>query len=165
MARALTARATQGVSPPAQMSAWLDWATYSRALPDGKLSCFCGAQRSAAILAHFLARRLVADAINSHSSIRTSIIGLPMRRGIDFHLSSRNRFFLPRRRWRAATTEVRGMTPNYAARVSFSSLQFLNIFSSFQPAVAKSRRHPSYAGGGGANLIRGWNNFMRRPFA
>src|ERR1019366_6829905 len=62
--------------------------------------------------------------------------------------------------WRATTIEVRGMAPNNAARVSFSALQFLNIFSPsnvpwLNPVVIDRTQREA-----GANLIRGWNNFF-----
>ena len=62
--------------------------------------------------------------------------------------------------WRSATSEVRGMTPNNAARVSFIIRQLLDMWSPsnapwLNPVVTKRTLEES-----GANLTRGAHNFQ-----
>ena len=161
VARALTARATQGVSPHAQMSAWLDWATHLSRAPGRQMELLLRAQRSWAFLAHFMARRLAADAIDPPFEPPAFDNRFADEAWDRFPFVISKQVFLAQADWwRAATSEVRGMAPNNAARVSFSALQFLNIFSPsnvpwLNPVVIHRTQREA-----GANLIRGWNNFF-----
>jgi len=62
--------------------------------------------------------------------------------------------------WKAATHEVRGMTPNDAARVSFMTFQLLDVFCPsnvlwLNPVVIDRTKREM-----GVNLFRGWMNFV-----
>ena len=67
--------------------------------------------------------------------------------------------------WRAATREVRGMTPKNAERVDFLTRQWLDVFSPsnvpwLNPLVIARTIEEA-----GANLARGAANWLRRRFA
>ncbi|BGE84535.1 MULTISPECIES: PHA/PHB synthase family protein [Methylosinus] len=159
-ARAVAARFTQGVSPLAQMSAWLDFATHLALAPGRQIELGLAAAQSAAALAYFSAETLAGRAEAG------PFVSEPHdRRFVDpgwdappFSLWKQG-FLATEHWWRLATRETRGMTRSDAARVGFMAEQWLGAFSPSNiawanPAVVERTREE-----GGANLVRGAENF------
>lgn len=158
-ARSLAARFTQGVSPHAQMAAWLDWATHLSRAPGRQIELSLEALRSSAKLSHFTAHALAGDSADQpfHPVPFDKRFADAAWDGLPFVLWKES-FLATEDWWRAATREVRGMTPNDAARVAFMALQYLGLLSPsnspwLNPLVIERTRTE-----GGANLLRGAAN-------
>jgi len=160
-ARAFAARFTQGVSPLAQMSAWLDWATHLSLAPGRQLELSFAAVQDAAKYAHFAFHSARGEAIAA------PFAPAPFDKRFDdpawdqapFALWKQS-FLSAEHWWRQATRETRGMTPNDAARVAFMAQQWLAMFSPsnafwLNPTVIERTTKE-----GGANLLRGAENFV-----
>ncbi|WP_457798768.1 PHA/PHB synthase family protein [Methylocystis sp. S23] len=159
-AQATAARFTQGISPHAQMSAWIDWAAHLAESPGRQLELAIDAFSSAARLAHFGAHNLVSD------KAERPFAPEPSDRRFDDpawgtfpYLFFEQAFLAQQQWWRKATREVRGMRPNNAARVSFLASKYLDVFSPsnapwLNPVVIERTRREA-----GANLLRGAKYF------
>jgi polyhydroxyalkanoate synthase len=161
LARAMTARVTQGVSPHAQYSAWIDWLSHLARAPGRQLELWLEALILAGRLLRFGAR-LASDegaelpfATNgsdqrfAHSAWRM----MP-------YVFWQQAFLAQQEWWRRATREVRGMDPQNAARVSFMARQFLDMVSPsnvpwLNPVIVERTIAES-----GANLTRGMSNLI-----
>lgn len=160
-ARATTARFTQGVSPHAQLAAWLDWATHLSRAPGRQIELSLKALSSSTKLAHFALHALAGDTSDppfEPVAFDKRFVD-PAWDELPFALWKET-FLAADDWWRAATREVRGMTPNDAARVSFMALQCLNLLSPsnlpwMNPLVIDRTQKE-----GGANLLRGAANFF-----
>ncbi|MEK4032658.1 alpha/beta fold hydrolase [Methylocystis sp. IM3] len=161
VAQATAARFTQGISPHAQLSAWVDWAAHLVQAPGRQMELAIDAWSSAARLAHFGLHNLVSD------KAERPFPPEPGDRRFDDpawgtfpYLFIEQAFLAQRQWWRKATRETRGMRPNNAARVSFLALKYLDAFSpSNQPwlnpvVIDRTQRE------GGANLLRGFEHFI-----
>lgn len=157
-ARALTARFTQGVSPLAQTAAWLDWATHLSLAPGRQIELSLEALGSSAKLLRFAAEAFASGADQpfepAHSDKRFAD---PAWNEPPFVFWKQS-FLATEHWWRAATREIRGMTPNDAARASFMARQCLELCSPsnspwLNPLVLDRTRQE-----GGANLLRGAAN-------
>ncbi len=169
VARAMTARVTQGVSPHAQLAAWTDWASHLGRAP--------GRQLELALQSVAFAARLVRFTMDVGMGKQTTVPFPPPagdHRFADPEWGKRpyvfwQQLFLAQEEWwRAATREVRGMTPKNATRVDFMARQMLDVCSPsnvpwLNPVVVERTRAE-----GGANLVRGISNFFEdslRAFA
>jgi polyhydroxyalkanoate synthase len=159
--QAIAARYTQGVSPHAQMSAWIDWASHLAQSPGRQLELANDAFVSFARLAHFGLHNLVSD-----NAERPFAPEPEDRRFADPawgtfpYLFYEQAFLAQQQWWRHATRDVRGMRPNNAARVRFLALKYLDAFSPsnlpwLNPVVVERTQREA-----GANLIRGLKNFV-----
>jgi len=161
VARATTARVTQGVSPHAQMAALLDWTTHLSRAPGRQIELTLKALVSCTALAHFAAHNFVSDAVERPFEPTPSDRRFSDAAWRTFPFVLFEQAFLAQENWwKAATHEVRGMTPNNAARVSFMALQLLDVFCPsnalwLNPVVIDHTKRES-----GANLFRGWMNFV-----
>jgi polyhydroxyalkanoate synthase len=159
--QATAARFTQGVSPHAQMSAWIDWAAHLAQSPGRQMELAVEAFSSAARLAHFGLHNLTSDKAERPFAPEPGDRRFddPEWSGFPWLLLEQG-FLAQRQWWRTATREVRGMRPHNAARVSFLATKFLDAFSPsnapwLNPTViGRTRRE------GGANLLRGFGYFM-----
>lgn len=159
--RAMTARITQGVSPHAQLVAWTDWSSHLSRAP--------GRQLELVLQATVFATRLTRFALNAAMGKSSAPPFPPHASDHRFADPEWNRqpyvfwqqlFLAQEEWWRAATREVRGMTPKNAARVGFMARQLLDVFSPsnmpwLNPVIAKRTMQD-----GGANLMRGMANFF-----
>jgi poly[(R)-3-hydroxyalkanoate] polymerase subunit PhaC len=160
VARAMMARATQGVSPYAQMAAWFDWLSHLTRAP--------GRQMELAWLASILTGRLLALAAGRYANAGT----LPFtpapddRRFADPawqkapYIFWQQAFLAQEEWWRNATRQVRGQRPRTAARVAFMARQLLDGVSPsnipwLNPVIIEQTLKQS-----GANLERGANNLF-----
>lgn len=159
--QAIAARYTQGVSPHAQMSAWIDWASHLAQSPGRQLELANDALASFTRLAHFGLHNLVSD-----NAERPFAPEPEDRRFADPswgtfpYLFYEQAFLAQQQWWRHATRDVRGMRPNNAARVRFLALKYLDAFSPsnlpwLNPVVVERTQREA-----GANLIRGLRNFL-----
>jgi hypothetical protein len=159
MARAMTARLTQGVSPHAQFAAWFDWFSLLARAP--------GSQLELALQAYVFAARLAALATGHGDGA-----GLPFqpepndRRFADPawqkmpYLFWQQAFLAQEEWWRNATHQVRGERRRSADRVAFMARQMLDGISPsnvpwLNPVIIGQTLKE-----GGANLVRGANNFI-----
>ncbi|WP_363350845.1 alpha/beta fold hydrolase [Methylocystis echinoides] len=161
VAQATAARFTQGISPHAQMSAWIDWASHLAQAPGRQLELALEGWSSAARLAHFGLHNLFSD------KAERPFPPEPDDRRFDDpawrtfpYLFIEQAHLAQRQWWRKATREVRGMRPNNASRVSFLALKYLDAFSPsnlpwLNPVVADRTQRE-----GGANLLRGFDYFL-----
>jgi polyhydroxyalkanoate synthase len=155
VARAMTARVTQGVSPHAQFAAWNDWLSHLNRAPGKQLELALRAAVSAARLMRFAAQ-VGPAAAEAPFPPRDS------DRRFDDPAWSRMPYAFWQQAFRAqedwwccATSEVRGMRPKNAARVRFMANQFLDAMSPsnvpwLNPAIMQRTIEES-----GANLVRG----------
>jgi polyhydroxyalkanoate synthase len=157
VARAMTARFTQGVSPHAQFTAWSDWFYHLSRAP--------GRQMELALQAVVFASRLAGLATG-----QTQTPPFPPaagdRRFADPawqkppYLFWQQAFLAQEEWWRNATRQVRGESEKNADRVAFMARQLLDVVSPsnipwLNPAIVERtlKEH-------GGNLARGASNFM-----
>ncbi len=165
-AQATLARFTHGVSPHAQMSAWLDWTAHLAQAPGRQLELGLEALSSAARLAHFGLHNLVSDKAERPFSPAPSDKRFEDPTWGSYPYLFFEQAFLARQQWwRKATREVRGMRPNNAARVSFLALKYLDAFSPsnapwLNPIVMERTRAEC-----GANLLRGFAHLLEDFFS
>jgi len=160
VARAMTARATQGVSPHAQFVAWFDWLSHLSRAPGRQLELW--------LQAFIFANRLCGLAIRG--GIATTDLPFPPdqsdHRFADPawlkvpYLFWQQAFLAHEEWWRSATHQVRGQNATNAARVAFMIRQLLDTFSPsnvpwLNPAIVERTLEQS-----GSNLVRGANNLF-----
>ena len=161
LARAITARVTLGISPHAQYAAWSDWFSHLSRAPGRQLELALAAWRSAARLTSFVGRNALGQSPEppfaplDHDQ-RFSDPAWRMKPFVFLEQA----FLAQEEWWRAATREVRGMTPSNAARVAFMARQLLDVMSPsnipwLNPVIVE--RTVREAGG---NLVRGMANWM-----
>lgn len=158
LARAVTARLTQGVSPHAQFDAWFDWLSHLSRAPGRQLELVLRGIVGQARLWRFM--------IQSDTDA-PPFAPQPADRRFDDpawarmpYLFWQQQFLAQEEWWRHATREVRGMTPKNAARVAFMTNQLLDTVSPsnvpwLNPVIIDRTQKES-----GANLVRGMNNFV-----
>lgn len=161
VARAFVARFTQGVSPLAQMSAWLDWATHLSLAPGRQLELTFAALQDAGRYAHFAlhAARGETEAAPFAPAPFDRRFEDPAWDAAPFSLWKQG-FLAAEHWWRQATREMRGMTPNDAARVGFMTQQWLAAFSPSNAFWLNPTVIDRTTKEGGANLLRGAENFV-----
>jgi polyhydroxyalkanoate synthase len=158
VARALMARATQGVSPQAQAAAWFDWASHLSRAP--------GRQLELAWLASAHAARLTRLAILDGAENLPFAADPTDRRFSDpaWHkwpyVFWQQAFLAQEDWWRNATRQVRGEQPRNADRAAFIARQLLDSVSPsnipwFNPVIIRETMKQS-----GANLSRGAHNLF-----
>lgn len=160
-ARAVAARFTQGVSPLAQMSAWLDWATHLALAPGRQIELAVAAAQTSVALALFSAHALAGESETGPFAPEPfdRRFADPAWDAPPFSLWKQS-FLAAESWWRLATREARGMTPNDAARVAFMAKQGLGAFSPSNVAWANPTVIDRTQKEGGANLRRGAENFL-----
>lgn len=158
--RATTARLTQGVSPHAQMAAWLDWLSHLGRAP--------GSQLELSLLAAVFAARLM----------RFAALGPGAPAEIPFAPGEHDRrlkdqawlkwpyvlgqqaFLAQQEWWRAATRPLRGMRPKSAERMGFMVRQWLDLFSPSNVPWLNPLIIERTVKEGGSNLLRGSHNLF-----
>jgi polyhydroxyalkanoate synthase len=157
---AVAARFTQGISPHALYDAWFDWASHLVNAPGRLVELGLEAVNLGARFARFATHSLSEDVkrpFEPQSGDRRFNDDLWKR--LPYALWQQA-FLAQEAWWASATREVRGMTPNNAARISFITRQLLDVWSPsnvpwLNPVVAKRTLEES-----GANLARGAHNFQ-----
>jgi len=161
LARAITARLTHGISPHAQIAAWSDWLSHLSRAPGRQLELTLAAWRTATRFASFAGRSALGQTpeppfVPLEHDQRFSD---PAWRMPPF-VFLQQAFLAQEEWWRSATREVRGMTPENAARVAFVVRQSLDVMSPsnlpwLNPVIIE--RTAKEAGG---NLVRGTAYFL-----
>jgi len=159
--RAYGSRATFGVSPAAVTIAFFDWWQHLATSPGKQLELGRKAFRKWLRFADFLARAArgekAAPCIEPLAGdTRFTAEGW---RGWPFN-AMYQAFLLLQQWWHKATTDVKGVSPHHAALVNFATRQMLDVWapsnlSWTNPEVLRVTREQ-----GGANLIRGFSNFV-----
>jgi polyhydroxyalkanoate synthase len=158
IARAITARATRGISPHAQFEAWFDWLSHVSRAP--------GRQVEHALLAGVYAARLAALATSHHAAEPPFAPDRGDRRFNDPawrkmpYLAWQQAFLAQEAWWRSATRQVRGMRAESAARTAFMAHQWLDAVSPsnvpwLNPVVIQRTLSER-----GQNLVRGMQNLI-----
>ncbi|NWG24756.1 MAG: polyhydroxyalkanoic acid synthase [Pseudorhodoplanes sp.] len=156
VARALTARITQGVSPHAQSAAWFDWFSHLSRAPGRQAELALQAYVSIARLLRFAAR------LATKGEAEPPFIPPETDRRYDDpawqqwpYVFWQQAGLAQEEWWRSATREVRGMNAKNAARVNFVVRQFLDVISPsntpwLNPVIVERTFREA-----GANLLRG----------
>ena len=158
IARALTARVTQGISPHAQASAWFDWLSHLSRAP--------GRQVELALLASAYAIRLMGLAAGEDGKPPPFEPEPTDRRFADPAWMQmpyqwwQQAFLAQEAWWKAATRPVRGIQPKDAARTAFMAHQWLDAISPsnipwLNPVIVRRTLEER-----GANLMRGWQYWL-----
>ena len=158
IARALTARVTQGISPHAQASAWFDWLSHLSRAP--------GRQVELALLASAYAIRLMGFAAGQDGNPPPFEPEPTDRRFADPAWMQmpyqwwQQAFLAQEAWWKAATRPVRGIQPKDAARTAFMAHQWLDAISPsnipwLNPVIVRRTLEER-----GANLMRGWQYWL-----
>ena len=124
-----TARFTQGISPHALYDAWFDWASHLANAPGRLVELGLEAVNIGARFARFATHSLSEDVkrpFEPQSGDRRFNDDLWKR--LPYALWQQA-FLAQEAWWASATREVRGMTPNNAARISFITRQLLDVWS------------------------------------
>ncbi|HMK68586.1 MAG TPA: poly-beta-hydroxybutyrate polymerase N-terminal domain-containing protein, partial [Stellaceae bacterium] len=159
--RAYASRATFGVSPAAVSIAFFDWWQHLATSPGKQLELGRKAFRKWLKYSDFLARAARGD--RSARCIEP-LAGDPRFtaeawRGWPFN-AMYQAFLLTQQWWHNATTDVKGVAPHHAALVNFATRQLLDMWAPSNlawtnPEVLRVTREQ-----GGANLARGFENFV-----
>ena len=160
IARAMTARFTQGISPHAQFSAWFDWFSHMSRAP--------GRQAELAALAQIYAARLLALSLQAGAPAAMPFAPRPGDRRFDDPGWSKapyryfqQAFLAQEAWWREATRPVRGMQAKDAARAAFMVRQLLDAVSPSNAPWLNPTIVERTLAEGGANLARGFDNLIQ----
>jgi polyhydroxyalkanoate synthase len=160
---AAMARFTAGLSPAALTYAYLHWATHLADQPGKRLQLVDKAFRKGVRFANHATRYGM-----SGGKTEPCIEPLPQDRRFvaeDWQHFPYNfiyqGFLLQQQWWHNATTGVRGLSKQHENMVEFASRQLLDTVSpaNFLPTNPEVLRHTLREGG--ANLMKGWQNFMQ----
>jgi len=166
VARAMTARFTQGISPHALSDAWFDWATHLARAPGRQIELAIAAAMLAARLTRFAFERRSPDGASALPFVpraRDRRFADPAWRNPPFVFWQQS-FLALEEWWSLATREVRGMRSEDAARVAFAATQWLDMLAPsnvpwLNPVVIERTARDS-----GANLLRGFMNAVDDGF-
>ena len=160
VARAMTARWTQGVSPHALADAWFDWIAHLSRAPGRQMELAIAAAMLTARLAHFFfasqnGARPLPFAPRAHDQRFSDPLWLDPP-----FIFWQQSFLAMEEWWSLATREVRGMRPKDVSRVAFAATQWLDMFAPsnvawLNPVVIERTMRES-----GVNLLRGSMNAM-----
>jgi polyhydroxyalkanoate synthase len=161
LARATTARFTQGVSPHAEFAAWFDWVSHLARAPGRQMELWLQVLSSVARLTRF--------ALDIAADRKPDAPFQPQKQDRRFDETAWGKFpyvlwqqaFLAQEAWwQSATREVRGMSRKNAARVAFMARQALDSMSPsnipwLNPVIINRTIEES-----GVNLLRGTHNLV-----
>ncbi|HET9618372.1 MAG TPA: poly-beta-hydroxybutyrate polymerase N-terminal domain-containing protein, partial [Pseudolabrys sp.] len=158
IARAMTARVTQGISPHAQFNAWFDWLSHLSRAP--------GRQAELTALAQIYAARLMGLAMGDGAPRAMPFEPQPGDRRFEHpgwgktpYRYFQQAFLAQEAWWREATKPVRGMQGKSAARAAFMAHQLLDAASPSNVPWLNPQIVERTLAERGANLARGFDNF------
>jgi len=158
VARAMTARVTQGISPYALFAAWFDWQSHLSRAPGRQLELLLQALVFGARLSGLATGRNSAEMpFPPEGSDRR--FADPAWQKMPY-LFWQQAFLAQEEWWRNATRQVRGQSVKDADRVAFMTNQLLDVMSPsnvpwLNPVIVERTLKES-----GGNLVRGANNFF-----
>lgn len=160
--KAAQARFTGGLSPIALTGAYADWASHLSSAPGKQLQLLEKVAKKVGRFANYAA--LCAGNPNTNE---TCITPLPQDKRFNgeewqkwpFNVMSQA-FLLNQQWWHNATTGVEGVTKQHEDVVTFTARQILDVFSPSNFALTNPEVLAATYQQGGANLVRGWQNFM-----
>ncbi len=159
---ASTARLTGGLSPAALMAAYMDWAVHLAASPGKQARLATKAARKTWRLLDYARRRAIEDG-EAKAAIeplpQDARFADPVWRQWPYDFISQA-FLLNQQWWHNATTGVGGVTKHHEEMIEFGARQILDMFSpsnflATNPVVLKKTMEE-----GGANLVRGFHNWL-----
>jgi polyhydroxyalkanoate synthase len=157
-----TSRLTSGLSPMAVAEAYFDWLIHLAASPGKRLQLVEKAARKSARLAHYMAHRAAHP-----SGASPCIEPLPQDKRFrgdawqqwPFNVIYQS-FLLQQQWWHVATTDVRGLGSKHSAQVNFATRQLLDMVSPANFPWSNPEVLQKTMAEGGANLVRGYWNFV-----
>jgi polyhydroxyalkanoate synthase len=159
---AAAARFTLGLSPAALAESYLDWATHLAFSPGKQLQLVDKAARKALRFGNYLQRCL-----SERGACEPCIAPLPKDRrfaGDEWQKWPYNAlhqaFLLQQQWWHNATTDIRGVTRQHANIVSFVARQLLDVVAPSNWPLTNPEILRATCESGGANLVRGFHNFI-----
>lgn len=161
MREALTAQMTGGVSPASLAVALFDWSIHLASAPGKRLDLAYKALRKSQRLANYI------SCACTHPDTSPCIEALPgddrfrakgwEKQPFSFWAQA---FLLNQQWWHNVTHEVPGVDPHHEDVVSFAARQLLDIFSPSNIPFANPEVVGKTVEKGGANLIKGFQNWL-----
>lgn len=166
---ASAARMTAGLSPSGLANAYFDWITHLAFSPGKRAQLVEKAQKKWLRYVNYATRTMMrGDAECCIEPLpQDKRFSDPVWRTFPYCLMSQG-FLLTQQWWHAATTGVKGVTPQHERAVEFASRQLLDFFSPTNFMLTNPEIFNATMKEGGANLVRGWQNFAEdaeRAFA
>ena len=159
---AAVARFTAGLSPAALIYAYLHWATHLATAPGKRLLLVDKAMRKALRFGNFATRYALTG-----GKTECCIEPLPQDKRFAGEAWKHwpynfiyQGFLLQQQWWHNATTGVRGLSKQHENVVSFTTRQILDTLSPSNFLLTNPELLQHTLQEGGANLVRGWQNFM-----
>ena len=157
-----TSRLTSGLSPMAVAEAYFDWLIHLAASPGKRLQLVEKAARKSARLAHYMAHCAAHP-----SGASPCIEPLPQDKRFrsdawqqwPFNVIYQS-FLLQQQWWHVATTDIRGLGPKHERQVNFATRQLLDMVSPANFPWSNPEVLQKTMAEGGANLVRGYWNFV-----
>ena len=159
---ARVAHLTDGLSPAALAGAYWDWAVHFVVSPGKQMQLADKALRKGVRLAHYawscgITGGRAAPCVEPQPHDKR-FAGEAWRRW-PYNLLSQG-FLLNQQWWHAATTGVGGVTKQHENVVHFVARQFLDMWSPSNFLVTNPEASTRTLEQGGANLIKGWRNWL-----
>jgi polyhydroxyalkanoate synthase len=158
---AAAARFTLGLSPAALAESYFDWATHLFFSPGKQLQLVDKAARKALRFGNYL------RSLSERGACEPCIVPLPQDRrfaGQEWQKWPYNAlyqsFLLQQQWWHNATTDIRGVTQQHANIVSFVARQLLDVVAPSNWPLSNPEILRVTCESGGANLVRGFQNFV-----
>ncbi len=160
---AAVARFTLGLSPAALTYAYLHWATHLADQPGKRMQLVDKAVRKALRFSDHAARYALSGGKTDpciEPLPQDKRFVAPEWQRFPFNFMYQG-FLLQQQWWHNATTGVRGLSKRHERMVAFSARQLLDMMSpsNFLPTNPEVLSHTLR--NGGANLLRGWQNFVQ----
>jgi polyhydroxyalkanoate synthase len=160
---AALARVSRGISPAALGQAYLDWLAHLAFAPGKRMQLAEKAAKKALRFANH-----AANATLSGSAVEPCITPLPQDHRFDapewqrwpYNLIYQS-FLLNQQWWHNATHGVRGVAQKHEDIVAFVTRQMLDLFAPSNFLLTNPVALEKTLKSGGANLIRGWGNFLQ----
>ena len=157
---AAAARATAGLSPSALAGAYFDWLTHLMSSPGKQAQLVEKARKKWLRYLNYAARCAMRDGKACIEPLpQDKRFADPAWSAFPYNLMSQG-FLLSQQWWHNATTGVRGVTPQHERAVEFAARQMLDVFSPSNFVATNPVIFNATLEEGGANLARGWRNFM-----
>jgi polyhydroxyalkanoate synthase len=161
MVRAIQARVTQGVSPAAVGSAWLDWAVHLASAPGKQTALAARGAQMALRYGMWLARSATGAAVAPMIAPPETDARFADKAWSAWPFNAiAQSYVLAESWWQEAVVQVPGMTRQHQDAVSFMVRQLGDIIAPsnvpwFNPVVMRRTAHE-----GGYNLVRGAQNWL-----